>query len=567
MTRTYRQWMVRHLKTHRRSAQQHRAYTLCKIFSMGLIDSCRWHMICPVELAHEVSAGRQGAPIDPWSPTPRIPTPVYTTTWTGPRVQHWGQEWAGWPTLSGRVFNLVVPHRPAYLWRGCAVVVRDRPVGVLPAGATSSIPGSHAGTSVRIESRLRNLLRPLVDFSILHDEVHFLKLSDVGHRVARHCHNVSELARLERANFVLHAQQLGSRHGGRAQRLRRSHAVLHLQRKFLCRIHGPGKSACVGAEGNLYSGVQGAPEGRTMNAHHVNPHLRSFCSAPLSHVLANKERRHVVNALSDHRLQVRIGDVEAVLDGVHAGLNRIVHSIQRGGMGGNLVALAMRLVHDGAQLVHGEGRDVVEDAIGLYAVTAVGINLNPIHSVGDLLAYCFAPAVGAVHLLYALGPLQLPRIFEDGVRAGHVHRTSRDLHAWPRNNARVDGLLDVHIRVAGALGFKVANGGEPVAQGALRGDRAENGAVRRGLLQDLHVIVCGRDVALQQHVRMGVDQAGEADLAAEVDDFRASFLGDAVAELVDLPANDADPNVLARAVALAVIKRPAMQVDHFRRDR
>ena len=57
--------------------------------------------------------------------------------------------------------------------------------------------------------------------------------------------------------------------------------------------------------------------------------------------------------------------------------------------------------------------------------------------------------------------------------------------------------------------------------------RAEIGsqdrAVGRGPLQQLHVVVFGGDVTLQQHVGVGVDQSGKADLPAEIDDLGARF--------------------------------------------
>src|SRR5271165_6435370 len=105
------------------------------------------------------------------------PTPVYPRRYTQRRGQAQGystgdRNGPGGPPFPDESLIWWCPTDPLTFGGGCAVVVRDRPVGVLPAGATSSIPGSHAGTSVRIDRRLRNLLRPLVDFSILHDEVH-----------------------------------------------------------------------------------------------------------------------------------------------------------------------------------------------------------------------------------------------------------------------------------------------------------------------------------------------------------------------------------------------------------
>ena len=93
----------------------------------------------------------------------------------------------------------------------------------------------------------------------------------------------------------------------------------------------------------------------------------------------------------------------------------------------------------------------------------------------------------------------------------------------PGMTAGVDGLLDVHVGVAGAFGFEIANGGEAIAERTLRRHRAENGAVRSRVLQQLHVVIFGGDVALQQYVGVGVDQSGQADLAGKVDDLGAAL--------------------------------------------
>src|SRR5271165_5943265 len=157
----------------------------------------------------------------------------------------------------------------------------------------------------------------------------------------------------------------------------------------------------------------------------------------------------------------------------------------------------MGLVHDRAQLIHGEGRDVVEHAARLHTVAAVGIDLDPVHAIGDLFSYGLTAALRAVHLLHTLGPLQLPRITKHWIRPSHVHRTPRDLHARAWYHPSVDRFLDVRIGVASAFGFQIANRGEAISEGTLRGNSAKNRPIGRGVLQDLHVVVFGGDITLQ----------------------------------------------------------------------
>ena len=101
----------------------------------------------------------------------------------------------------------------------------------------------------------------------------------------------------------------------------------------------------------------------------------------------------------------------------------------------------------------------------------------------------------------------------------------------------------------------------------MRRHRAENRAVRRRVLQDLHVVIFGGDVALQQHVSVRIDQAGQADLAAEVDDCGAALGLRSVTELIDLFANDAKRDVLLRSVALAVVEGSAANIGDLGRGR
>jgi hypothetical protein len=66
-----------------------------------------------------------------------------------------------------------------------------------------------------------------------------------------------------------------------------------------------------------------------------------------------------------HGFQVGFSNVVSVLNGIHAGLNRIVHTIERHGVRCYFVVLAMRFIHDGAQLVERESRDVIQLRRGL----------------------------------------------------------------------------------------------------------------------------------------------------------------------------------------------------------
>jgi hypothetical protein len=50
--------------------------------------------------------------------------------------------------------------------------------------------------------------RPLVNHPILHNEIHFLQHRHIPQRIPRDPHNIRQLARLDRSDPILHAQQL-----------------------------------------------------------------------------------------------------------------------------------------------------------------------------------------------------------------------------------------------------------------------------------------------------------------------------------------------------------------------
>src|SRR5581483_6317958 len=126
--------------------------------------------------------------------------------------------------------------------------------------------------------------------------------------------------------------------------------------------------------------------------------------------------------------------------------------------------LAMGLIHDGAQLVEREGWNVIQHAIWPDKIAAIGINLDPVSAVANLLADSLASIFYTIHYLHAMRHWHFRRISLQRIRAGYIHGARSDPHARSRNNAIVDGFLQVNIGVPGAFGFKIANGGKAVPQ-------------------------------------------------------------------------------------------------------
>src|SRR5262249_25433266 len=143
------------------------------------------------------------------------------------------------------------------------------------------------------------------------------------------------------------------------------------------------------------------------------------------------------------------------------------------------------------------------------------------------------------------------RVTEQWIGAGDVERAGRYEHARPLDDAVRNGLLDVDVGVHGAFGFDVADGGEAVVERGARRNRGGDGAIRDRVLAQVFVVVRARDVALQEHVRVTVDETGQHGRAAQIDHSRAGRNRSA-ADAFDEVVLDDDGDVILDAIALAV---------------
>src|SRR5262249_29938637 len=168
---------------------------------------------------------------------------------------------------------------------------------------------------------------------------------------------------------------------------------------------------------------------------------------------------------------------------------------------------AMRFVNDGSGFFVGEVDLAVENTIGFEVISAIGVILYPVRAVHDLFAHGFANAFNPIRILHAGRYLQLPGIVEQGIHARRGHGAGRDLHARAGHFAASDGLFYVDVGVHGAFGFQVANCRDAVFEGDPRVAGSENGAIRNGLLEELLVVVGCCDIAVEEDVRVRVNEA------------------------------------------------------------
>ena len=249
-------------------------------------------------------------------------------------------------------------------------------------------------------------------------------------------------------------------------------------------------------------------------------HRPTHATAGPGDVPGDRDGRHPVDAPGLEHVEERVGHPVAVLDGTDAGAERRRDAVRSDSVGRGAPADAVRLVHDRPRLVVGEVHPAVQHAVGGEVIAAVRVVLDPVGPVGRLLAHGETRAVHAVHRLDAVRHLDLPVAAHDRVHPRRRHGARGDEEARPRDLAAVDGALDVHVGVHRPFGLEIAQRGEAVLQGEARVARRENRAVGDRLVQELRVVRLGGGIALQQEVRVRVDEARQHRHLREIDDLR-----------------------------------------------
>ena len=151
----------------------------------------------------------------------------------------------------------------------------------------------------------------------------------------------------------------------------------------------------------------------------------------------------------------------------------------------------------------------------------------------------------------------------DRVGAGRGERRAHDFQARPGNDTFVDRVAQRHVVVARAFGFEVAHRREAVLEPDLERPHGADDPVRRVLLEDLLVVFDGGGIALQEDVRVGVDEAGEQHPVAEVDDVGSGR--NRLADALDPIPDDDDDGLFDVAPGLHVEEARGPDRDRRRR--
>ncbi len=337
---------------------------------------------------------------------------------------------------------------------------------------------------------------------VLHDEMHIFQYGDAAQRVARDRHQVGEESGCHPAEPVAPAEQAGVHRGGGPQGLQRGGAVLHQQAKF-ARVVAVRKDPRVAAvaehhprlERGPHAGPLGPDAGR-LGIHALAP------AAILQDRVARRdggtERHPPVAHQPEHLRRAAV----PVVDGRHPGLHRTAHPLGSGGVGHHGPARGSGHLHDPAQLLRREGRP----RFAARPPPVVGVHLDPVRPAPDLVAGHPGDPLEPVGLLRTeerrrgLGgkpPRGIAPRGHDGPRGDH--------QPGPRDDPLLDGPLEPHVRVSGALGAQVAEGRETRAQRPLRMDHRARHPERQRLPQDL-VVPRRLVIGMQQQVAVQVDQ-------------------------------------------------------------
>ena len=256
---------------------------------------------------------------------------------------------------------------------------------------------------------------------------------------------------------------------------------------------------------------------------------RTLLHGVIGHQVGDQE-----HALLRHQLGRLVVDEIAVLDGAHAVLGGAHDGFRRIGVGADVAAESMRLLHRRLHLGYRE-LQAVERVVG-RGHAARHHDLDVVGALPHLLAR------GLAHLIGTVGRrrLELQAVAADarsahvrspaavGVAASRPDRLAGDEHARPDEMPRLDGRLDAPVasaRIAHRREAAIDHGPQPRA-------RACGQQRQRHRLQEADV-----DLAVH-HVHVRVDQARHHRAPAAIDDRGVVALDRLVRQLLHLFAFD-----------------------------
>ena len=198
----------------------------------------------------------------------------------------------------------------------------------------------------------------------------------------------------------------------------------------------PVEASGVGTEDDLYS-LSSALIGTLSSQFH---HLWPVALAARSYISANRDRGDPVDAAAGHLFHLRPGESIAMFDGVNTRSQCCGDTITADGVRRTLfpkrcVSSTMALASSSLKFT------VTVQAPSAPKVAVVGVVLDPVRAVHDLLAHSFTGTFCTVDILHALRHAELPRIAERAVHSGGRHGPGCDLHVRAGDFPSGDGGL------------------------------------------------------------------------------------------------------------------------------
>ncbi len=196
------------------------------------------------------------------------------------------------------------------------------------------------------------------------------------------------------------------------------------------------------------------------------------------------------------------------------------------------------------------------------------IDLDPVGAVVELFARGFARFHRAIDDLCAFRHLELGRVPFQHVAARRRDGTCNNQQSWPGNVSSLNRLLDADIAIACALGFHIPQCGKALLQRPPGRYRGSCRAHRQRRCQNVGVVAALRGIfALQEDVRVRIDQSGKHGLFREVDHRRTG--GDlrirGVSDALDAVAANDNYLIAPRLVGLTVDERASTNDSNLRR--
>src|SRR5215471_14075682 len=142
-----------------------------------------------------------------------------------------------------------------------------------------------------------------------------------------------------------------------------------------------------------------------------------------------------------------------MLDGIAPAIKRPVQPDTAVCVARDLLAPAMSLVGNRAQLFDRQRRLRNQFTVLAYPRTVRHVDLDPVRAMVELFPRRLAGLDGTVGNLRSLGHFKFRRVTFQRIASGGRNRSRRHEHPWPRDVPSIDRLLDPHITVAGTLSF------------------------------------------------------------------------------------------------------------------